>query len=230
MNAVSKAKLRKAEEASTPVDAKAPPQTKGVTITRPNFQEAVIPIIGTTPLVIHAFSQKVQNTIRETQEAGSQSKKGKARVARDFEANFNDARHISVDGWDGFAASAIRNALVSACRIVGFKMTLAKLSLFCVADGFDAQGTGLVRIIGPAPTCDIRPGRNANGGIDLRARPMWQAGWRANIRLRWDADQFSASDIANLLARVGQQVGIGEGRPDSRMSTGVGWGEFRLDE
>jgi hypothetical protein len=32
----------------------------------------------------------------------------------------------------------------------------------------------------------------------------------------------------NLLARVGMQVGIGEGRPDSRESAGIGFGLFRI--
>jgi len=31
-----------------------------------------------------------------------------------------------------------------------------------------------------------------------------------------------------LLARVGMQVGIGEGRPDSKNSAGMGWGLFEV--
>lgn len=210
-----------------------------VTISRPNFQTATLGIVGLDPLVLHKFSQKVQDSIRATQEAGSQSTKGKKREARVFEDNFEAARHralsdnrgnILKERWDGFPASAVRNMMISACRTVGFKMTLAKLSLFCVADGYDEQGTGLVRIIAPPPVMDVRPGRNANGGIDLRARPMFAPGWKANITLRWDADQFSAEDVGNLLARGGAQVGIGEGRADSRMSAGCGWGGFELQE
>jgi hypothetical protein len=34
----------------------------------------------------------------------------------------------------------------------------------------------------------------------------------------------------NLMLRAGQQVGIGEGRPDSPNSNGLGWGRFALDE
>ena len=45
-----------------------------------------------------------------------------------------------------------------------------------------------------------------------------------------DADQFSLTDITNLLSRVGAQVGIGEGRPDSKSSAGMGWGMFRLSD
>lgn len=200
-----------------------------VVISPPKFETASVTIVGSTPLVLHKFSQKVRDTIQATQEAGSQSRKGKTRVARDFEENFQNARHISRDGWDGIPASAFRNSMISACRTVGYKMTVAKMSLFVVADGYDEDGTGLVRITKGTPHCDIRPGRNANGGIDLRARPMWQEGWQARLTIRWDSDQFSASDVINLLSRAGMQVGVGEGRPDSKMSAGCGWGEFSIE-
>ena len=36
-------------------------------------------------------------------------------------------------------------------------------------------------------------------------------------------------DVTNLLMRVGQQVGIGEGRPDSKNSAGMGWGTFNVE-
>jgi hypothetical protein len=211
----------------TDPDDKTKPQAR-VSISPPKFELARVTIEGTTPLVLHKFSQKVQNTIRATQEAGSQSRKGKTRQARDFDENYENARHRAIEGWDGIPASAFRNALISACRTVGFKMTIAKMSLFVMADGFDEQGTGLVRITKGEPRCDIRPGRNANGGIDLRARPMFADGWQAQLILKWDGDQFSANDVVNLLARAGQQVGVGEGRPDSKMSAGCGWGEFKV--
>jgi hypothetical protein len=44
----------------------------------------------------------------------------------------------------------------------------------------------------------------------------------------FDADQFALGDIGNLLVRVGMQVGIGEGRPDSKKSAGMGWGLFEV--
>lgn len=231
MNAVSKKPVVKKTTGKTELQSLASIISDAghkVVITAPKFETASITIVGVTPLVLHKFSQKVQSKIRETQEAGSQSRKGKTREARDFEANYEAARHISKAGWDGIPAAAFRNALISACRTVGFKMTIAKMSVFVVADGYDAEGTGLVRITKGVPHMDVRPGRNANGGIDLRSRPMWPEGWTARPTFRWDADQFSAADLVNLLARAGMQVGVGEGRPDSKMSAGVGWGQFEV--
>jgi hypothetical protein len=48
--------------------------------------------------------------------------------------------------------------------------------------------------------------------------------------LRWDADQFSVNDVMNLLSRAGVQVGIGEGRPFSKNSNGMGWGTWEVQQ
>jgi len=48
------------------------------------------------------------------------------------------------------------------------------------------------------------------------------------VVVNFDADQFTVQDVTNLMQRVGMQVGIGEGRPDSRDSAGLGWGTFCL--
>jgi hypothetical protein len=123
-------------------------------------------------------------------------------------------------------AAALRNACIDACRMVGFHMTMAKMSIFVLADGFDAvDGTPLVKIIGDAPECVVMPTRNATGVADLRARPMWRK-WELSVRVKFDADQFTAQDVVNLLTRAGCQVGIGEGRPFSKKSNGLGYGTF----
>jgi hypothetical protein len=52
--------------------------------------------------------------------------------------------------------------------------------------------------------------------------------WSAKLRIEYDAGMFSLSDLANLITRLGRQVGIGEGRPDSKNSAGIGFGKFTL--
>lgn len=208
--------------------APSPTGTMAVQIKPPNMQTIEVEINGTAPLMINRFSKKALDQMEEKQRAGSQAGKGRKREAKDFDAAFNGARHISRDGWDGIAAGAFRNALISACRLVGFKMTLAKLSLFIEADGYDRDdGTPLIRIIGQRPERSVMAARNATGVVDLRVRPQWME-WGAVLRIRYDADQFSAVDVVNLLMRVGMQVGIGEGRPDSKMSAGIGFGTFEV--
>ncbi|MEJ5360186.1 MAG: hypothetical protein WHT06_16110, partial [Desulfobacterales bacterium] len=58
---------------------------------------------------------------------------------------------------------------------------------------------------------------------------MWRE-WGLKVRIRYDADQFSRDDVANLIARAGVQCGLGEGRPFSRMSNGMGYGTFEIEK
>lgn len=198
-----------------------------VVISAPNMATAIFKIIGTAPYVQARFSQKAMQQMADKMRAGGTSRKGKARAARDFDADYEGAKHTSTEGWIGIPAGAFRNAMISACRLVGFKMTLGKLSVFVEADGFDAvDGVPLIRINGEPEKQEMHV-RNATGVVDIRVRPMWRD-WSAEIRVRYDQDQFTHQDVANLLNRVGQQVGIGEGRPDSKSSAGLGWGLFAI--
>ena len=201
---------------------------KTVTIKAPNFGRAVFEIKGVAPLVIHRFSSKTKNQMKLKMETGKAASSKKNREAKNTDETYQEARYISAEGWDGFHAAAIRNALISACRLVGFKMTLAKMSLFVEADGWDEQEPQipLVRIYGkPTKQEDIAKVQTGQPYVTVRAA---YHDWSAKIRMRWDADQFTIDDVANLLSRVGLQVGIGEGRPDSKNSAGMGWGLFEL--
>lgn len=206
--------------------------TKASVISAPRMCVITVPIINAngSPLVIHAFSAKARATMRAAQEAGSvgKSKRGK-RDPKDFDEVYNSARHISRDGWDGAAAATFRNAMISACRLIGFKMTIGKLSVFIEADGLSAaDGTPLVRINGePYPFESVV--RNQTGVADIRVRPRWDE-WTADLRIRFDRDQFNEDDVINLLVRAGTQCGICEGRPDSSNSFGQGWGLFQIDQ
>lgn len=195
------------------------------TIQAPNFQTLKVRIEGTAPLMVHRFSEKLMNQIKEKQTAKDQV--SRKRAPKDYKAEFNGARYISRQGWDGFYAGSIRNAMIAAARYVdGLQMTKAKGLFFVEADGFDkTDGTPLVRIIGPKPTHDTRPVRLESGVADLRNRPRFDK-WSAELRIRFDADHISANDVVNLLARAGSQVGICEGRPGAPNSYGIGFGTF----
>lgn len=202
-------------------------KTEAVTISPPNIHSVRLRIEGTAPYAQLRFSEKAEKQMAEKMMAGPTAKKGKAKEARDFDEDFRQAQHISEDGWIGIPASAFRIAMVDACRLVGFRMTLAKLSLFARSDGVDKlDGLPLIRIEGD-PEPNRMHVRNANGVADLRVRAMWRK-WSANVDIEYDADQFKLSDVVNLMARVGRQVGIGEGRPNSKQSTGLGWGTFEI--
>lgn len=198
-----------------------------VTIKAPNIKKATFTIVGTAPYVQARFSAKAMQAMAAKMIAGSTAQTKRQRAARDFDDDFRQALHVSTEGWYGIPAGAFRQAMISACRLVGFKMTLAKLSVFVAADGFDAvDGVPLIRIQGEPARLDMAV-RNATGVADIRVRPIWRE-WSASLTVQYDADQFTLDDVTNLLRRVGMQVGIGEGRPDSRDSAGLGWGTFDI--
>ena len=200
-----------------------------IQIKPPNIKTIIVEIKGTAPLVVHRFSHKAQQGMLIKMVAGSTAKKGTKREAADLDDIYNNARYQHADGWDGFNASAIRHALISACRLVGFKMTIAKLSVFVIEDGWDKieSQIPLIRIYGKPRRLDMWA-RVETGQAYMTIRPCYDT-WSAKIKIRFDADQFTVEDVTNLLARAGAQVGICEGRPDSKNSVGMGWGTFEIE-
>ena len=203
-------------------------KTTRTQIAPPKFRTAEFMIRGTAPYVSNKFSQEAREMMQAKQEEGSQSQKKKGpRKAKDFDKCAAGSAHKLADGSYGIPATSFRQACVSACRIVGFKMTLAKLALFVLADGVDADdGSPLVKIEGTPKRVDSLV-RNETGVADIRPRMHWDE-WTAILRIKYDADLFKAEDVRNLLERVGVQVGIGAGRPDSKSSCGQGWGTFEI--
>jgi hypothetical protein len=195
-----------------------------VSISPPNFRTATFEIKGSdnVPLVINRFSKR---DLESNRPKGVKAAKSKLTPNQQYE----QARYISVKGWDGFPASMIRNAMIHACRLTDAKMVNAKLAIWVIADApdkFEPQ-LGLVRIIGD-PVHQFDMARNKMGGAVECHRPAYYD-WKAKLMIRWDADQFSLQSIANLLHRAGAQVGIGVGRNGSKMSNGMGWGEFEIE-
>jgi hypothetical protein len=199
-----------------------------ITIKPLNNQYIKLTLEGTAPLMQAAFPAKVKQAMMSKMLAGPTASKGKKREARDFESDFLQAQHISTDGWVGVPASSLRNACIDVCRTAGFKMNFARMSIFVMADGHDKDsGYPLIKLDALPPEQTEMATRNATGVCDIRVRPMWRA-WKLHVTFKYDADQFTASDIVNLISRAGEQIGIGEGRPYSKSSNGLGFGTFKI--
>ena len=196
-----------------------------LTIPKPNLRIIQVEIVGNAPYVQNKFAAKAA-LLAQQQEGSTSKNRGRKRDPKDFDRLYKAAQHIASDGWHGMPAAGYRNAMIRACSLVGYKMTEAKMSVFVIGDGFDDEGTPLVKMTGK-PEMIISHVRNATGVIDLRGRPMWKK-WSATPKIQYDADQFREEDVINLLARAGLQVGVGEGRPFSKDSCGMGWGTFEV--
>jgi hypothetical protein len=197
-----------------------------VVITPPRFGFALLIAEGDAPYTQNKMSRRAFEQMRAKQAAGQQAKSKKVRLPKQFAGLHMEAIHISEDGWAGIPATAFRNAMIDACRLVGYAMTKAKMSVFVQPDGLDRDdGQGLVRITGGEPRALEMIVRLADGSCDIAVRPQWLK-WGARVKVKWDLDQFAEVDIANLFARAGGQVGIGAGRPYSKQSAGLGWGTW----
>lgn len=200
---------------------------EAITIPAPNLETVTVDIVGNTPYVQHKFSEKARRIMLAAQQEGSSAKNKRKREPRDIEAEYLAAMHMTTGGKHGIPAPAFRSAMISACRLCGFQMTKAKLSVFVEADDFDVDdGTPLVHLNGE-PEMHESCVRLESGVASVSIRPMWRK-WSARVRVRYDADQFKQADVVNLLHRAGLQVGIGDGRPDSPKSHGMGWGTFTI--
>lgn len=210
-------------------------------ITPPDYQNIQLWILGETPYIAGRFSLEKQKEIMDKQ-AGistnddgstvevSKSKKPK-RKPRDFEKEFLGSMYTSEDGWYGMPAAAFRNAMVRACSVADMMMTHAKLSIFVHADGFCKDTKiPLVRVYHSKadPIRSDMPVKISMGATDIRTRAMFK-NWAARVRVRFFKPQFNETDVTNLMARVGMQVGVGEGRPFVESGgMGLGFGLFQI--
>lgn len=205
------------------------PASDGMTVIQPaNIVRTTIEVVGMAPFVQNKFPQKARQMMMRTMAASPADRKKikSERGARDYDADFIGAQHIAEKGWNGIPCVAFRAAMIDACRTTGIPMTVAKMSVFIIADGIDKDdGTSLVKIIGDKPEKIESLVKNETGVADIRIRPMWRK-WGAKVQIEFDADMISAESVVNLLDRAGRQVGIGEGRNFSKKSVGQGWGSF----
>lgn len=200
-----------------------------VTIKAPNFQVAEFLIVGTEPYVSNKFSSESRE-IMEAKQTAAPGVPKEPRKPKDFDACFNGSMHRSIDGWYGMPAAGFQAGLVRASKYAGFVMKDMKCSILALRDGFDADDrlVGIIRITKGEPEQVRMAARNDDGSCDIRSRGVWFPGWEARVRIRFDADQINLSGVASLLHRMGLSIGIGAGRPDSKESTGQGWGLFDI--
>ena len=69
--------------------------SKTVTIKAPNFQKAVFELVGTAPLVIHRFSAKTKNEMKQKMETGKAASSKRNREPKSTDESYQESRYIS---------------------------------------------------------------------------------------------------------------------------------------
>lgn len=212
---------RLADLAGGPAGGDAP---QAVVIPRLQILRLRLPIRGITPLIMCRFDEKV----RAEMEAKTEGKAKNKKAPKDPEAEWNAARWVSTEGWDGIHAGGVRAALIDAVRSVdGLTMTAVKQAIFIRADGRAADGTPLVRIHGQAERFSNMC-RTTTGVAYPRHRPIYKD-WRCVLQLEVNEHILSRDAAVNLVSLAGFTCGLGEWRPTSPKSRTGDNGRFELD-
>lgn len=183
-----------------------------------SLRQVTIPIVGVTPLIIHAWSEKSMKMIADKQAGKAQSKK---HDIRNPDEEWKAARHMDASGkWEGYPAAGFKKAMIRGAKIIGLVMKDTQMAFFVHAD---CEETQLVRIYGKSRmhTAMVRVGIGAS---DIRYRPEYPE-WKANLNIEFNAGNISIDQIHQLVKAAGYGCGIGEMRPEKG---GFNFGRFKL--
>jgi hypothetical protein len=171
-----------------------------------NIQQLSLVLVGDSPLIVHAWSEKAKKQMLDKQMKRATT----AKAAKDPEADYEACFYRTPGGEYGFPAIGVKAAMVSACRFVDAKMTVMRGAFH-----IDCE---MLTVIGiPRPREDMV--RVGMGTADIRYRPEFPE-WRIPVTIKFNASVISAEQIANLINAAGFGVGIGEWRPERNGSFG----------
>lgn len=190
-----------------------------IQIDRIAAETIAVPIIGTTPLLMHRFSEKAKRQMLDAMQGRKTPKETK-----DPEAEYEAAFYRLMDGDPGFPVLAFKDATVGGARFYGKQITMTALKQYLFFRGeVGDDGRALTRIIGePRMREDVvRVGR---GGSDLRYRPEFRE-WRAILEVTYVTSALTRDSVLSLIDAGGLGVGVGEWRPEKNGD----FGTYRID-
>lgn len=196
-----------------------------ITLPRIDIRLMEVTIIGDSPLIVHAWSQKAKTAMLDKQ----MKKATGAKEAKDPVADFNASLYRLPDGGYGFPSVAFKAAAVTAITsVAGMTKIAARQAFHILGEDVDVVGAfegtkarqNLVRLICDDPSMREDLVRVGMGTADLRYRGEF-ADWAAKLLVRYNANVLSEEQILNILNVSGFAVGIGEWRPEKDGSHGM---------
>lgn len=207
-------------------------ETQGIEIRPISLKKVSVRIIGDTPLITHAWSEKAKRMMLEAQQG---KKKGKTKEYRNPVAEFIDSMYwlegkpnitdemteeeceqafntaIANGARFGFSATAIKQAgNASAYRLGWVKNQMGLRGAYFI----DADENGLIEIKGDAPVIREDMVRIGQGSADLRYRGEFK-NWYADLDITYNENsEYSLDAIMNIINTGGFVCGIGEWRPE----------------
>ena len=176
-----------------------------------------------SPLVVHAFSEKAKNEIRDKQ----QKKAKKAKEERHPQEEANAARYVDEKGRECAPITALKKAIITAATAFD-DVTKVGLRQALFVDSVANPGSSMVPIerhdgspaVGVMREDAVTIGINTRG---LTYRPEYKE-WQLRISVEFNPRIVSEAQLLALVDQAGWGVGICEGRPER--SSALGWGRF----
>lgn len=187
-----------------------------------NTETLLVPILGTTPLIVSKFSEKAKRKMLDAQQ-GRRSPKEARNPQEEYEASL----YRLGDGY-GFPVVAFKAATVGAARFYGkdVKMTELRQFLWFTGEMSDAEGQPLVPINGePKMREDYVRLAGPSRGADLRYRGEFRD-WSATLRVAYVTSSISRDSVLSLIDAGGMGIGVGEWRPERKGD----FGTYTIDE
>ncbi len=180
-----------------------------VSIPQLNVQFIEITLVGDSPLISHAWSQKAKKQMLDRQ----MKKASQAKEAKDPEQDFRDSLYYCEDGRPGFPAVAFKASAVDACSHVANLTKVEARGAFHIVGDMVAFAEG-------TPTMREDMVRVGMGTADIRYRGEYRT-WRVKLQIRYNANMISPEQLANLFNVAGFAIGVGEWRPQRDGSFGM---------
>jgi hypothetical protein len=194
-------------------------------ITKIGTERLRIPIVGTSPLIVHRWSEKAKLELLESQQG-----KKKAKEPRDPQAEYEASlyRMALEKGGEGFGfpSLAFKSAVVETFRFFDKSVTKVLLMQSVFVHGIltKADPAPLIPLTGePVLREDVvRIGMN---GTQTRYRGEFTE-WSAVLDLTYVTATLDRDSLLSLVDAAGMFVGVGEWRPEKAGESGT----FALQE
>jgi hypothetical protein len=187
------------------------------------FKKFTVWIIGDTPLIVHAWSEKAKREMLEKQVKATRGGKEK----RDPEGDFVSSLYEMSEGVYGFPATGIKNAILSSAhKDKGIARSTVMQALWIDADMVRVRPAlagaicdmPLIRIYGGEPEMRedmVKIGAGLNKTANLAYRGQFRY-WGMRITGRFNAAVMTDEALAFLVAEAGLASGLGEWRNERK--------------
>lgn len=200
-------------------------KTEVIEIRPIKIQKVNIRIVGDTPLIIHAWSEKAKRMMLEAQMGLA---KGKKKEAKDPVDDFIRSLYwltpmpeeMTEEGFQkavengarfGFPVTAVKQAAISAAYRLGWsKNKMENRGMFFI----DSDEDGLIEIHSDTPIMREDMVKVGMGTADIRYRGEFR-NWYADLCISYNTNgSVSLENIVNMINAGGYVCGIGEWRPE----------------